>query len=65
MLSAFIRRSLNFTQFVPLFPALASELIELTAANAIANLQLAPLGKVQEIVPIKGAVGCGTRVGYA
>ncbi|GFR47237.1 hypothetical protein Agub_g8921, partial [Astrephomene gubernaculifera] len=55
VMQSFVTRSPYFPSLNATFPSLASELLSLTAAGAIANMQLAPLGVVAAIQPPQGS----------
>ncbi|GLC33295.1 hypothetical protein PLESTB_000349600 [Pleodorina starrii] len=54
VMQSFVTRYPDFPTLNATFPSLADELLSLTAAGSIANMQLAPLGVLRAIEPLKG-----------
>ncbi|KXZ47914.1 hypothetical protein GPECTOR_32g527 [Gonium pectorale] len=54
VMMSFVTRSPSFPGLEAVFPSLAAELMSLTAAGSVANMQLAPLGVVAAIQPLAG-----------
>ncbi|EFJ44732.1 hypothetical protein VOLCADRAFT_95096, partial [Volvox carteri f. nagariensis] len=54
VMQSFVTRYPYFPDLKATFPSLATELLSLTAAGSIDSMQLAPLGVVRAIEPLKG-----------